>query len=89
MGIIRKCNNHSFEERARAVWKEECRRPRPSVEMQCTKDGPCSYLPSAPPLSAAVHRRMDRNFVRPHVMFEIMNVRSSGERSQKLQVAMR
>ena len=24
----------------------------------------------------AVHRRMDRNFVRPHVMFEIMNVRS-------------
>ena len=85
MGIIRKCNNHSFEERARAVWKEECRRPRrPSVEMQCTKDGPCSYLPS----SSAVHRRMDRNFVRPHVMFEIMNVRSSGERSQKFQVAM-
>ena len=82
MGIIRKCNNHSFEERARAVWKEEseCRRPRrPSVEMQCTKDGPCSYLPSPPPLSS-VHRRMDRNFVRPHVMFEIMNVRSSGER---------
>ena len=85
MGIIRKCNNHIFR---RACAMEECRRPRPSVEMQCTKDGPCSYLPSSPPLSA-VHRRMDRNFVRPHVMFEIMNVRSSGERSQKFQVAMR
>ena len=66
MGIIRKCNNHSFEERARAVWKEECRLSKCNAR----KMGPLLIF------LFAVHRRMDRNFVRPHVMFEIMNVRS-------------